>query len=134
MEGRPKLKLNYRWNDEAWTAYEGDTDRTAELVIERANRLLVPLLKLQCDSWLGPDDASAQSALAKPAMRFTLGIKLRDASGEDAGTQRRELILAPASESPQNRLFYGRISGEPLPFMINADTVARLAVDLFGDD
>jgi len=134
MEGRPKLKLNYRWNDEAWTAYEGDTDRTAELVIERANRLLVPLLKLQCDSWLGPDDASAQSALAKPAMRFTLGIKLRDASGEDAGTQRRELILAPASESPQNRIFYGRVSGEPLPFMISADTVARLAVDLFGDD
>ena len=75
-----------------------------------------------------------RAALAKPVMRFTIGIKLRDAAGEEAGFQRRELVLAPASDSPQNRIFYGRISGEALPFLVNADTVARLAVDLFGDD
>ena len=134
MEGRPKLKLEYRWNEESWTAHEGDTDRSAELITERANRLLDPLLKLRCDTWLAPDDANARNALAKPAMRFTLGIKLRDANNEEAGIQRRELILAPASDSPQNRLFFGRVSGEALPFTVNADTVARLAVDLFGDD
>jgi hypothetical protein len=134
MEGRPHLKLTYNWNDESWTAFEGDTDRTAELVIERANRLLDPLLKFRCDTWLAPDDANARTALANPVMRFTLAIKTRDATGEEAGFQRRELVLAPASDSPQNRLFYGRVSGEVLPFMVSADTVARLAVDLFGDD
>jgi hypothetical protein len=134
MEGRPHLKLEYNWNDESWIAHEGDADRTAELIIERANRLLDPLLKFRCDTWLAPDDANARDALAKPVMRFTIGIKLRDAAGEEAGFQRRELVLAPASDSPQNRIFYGRISGEALPFLVNADTVARLAVDLFGDD
>jgi hypothetical protein len=134
MEGRPKLKLEYNWGDESWKAHEGDTDRSAELITERANRLLDPLLKLQCDTWLAPDDVNASRALAKPAVRFTLGIHLRDAQGEKIGVQRRELLLAPASDSPQNRLFFGRISGEPLPFMLNADSVARLAVDLFGDD
>jgi hypothetical protein len=134
MEGRPKLKLEYRWNDEAWTAHEGDTDRTAELITERANRLLDPLLKLRGDTWLAPDDANARNALAKPTMRFTLGIKLRDANNEEAGIKLREVVIAPASDSPQNRLFFGRVSGEASPFMVSADTVTRLAVDLFGDN
>ncbi|RYD46682.1 MAG: DUF4340 domain-containing protein, partial [Verrucomicrobiaceae bacterium] len=134
MEGHPKLKLEYEWTTEAWTAHEGDVNRSSELIIERANRLLDPLLKLRCDTWLAADDANAVRALSKPAMRFTLGIKLRDANNEDAGIQRRDLIIAPASDSPQNSLFFGRVSGEPLPFMLNAETVSRLAVDLFGDD
>jgi hypothetical protein len=134
MEGRPKLKLEYRWNDESWTAHEGDTDRTAELITERANRLLDPLLKLRCDTWLAPDDANARAALAKPTMRFTLGIKLRDANNDEAGFKARELLLAPASDSPQNRLFFGSVSGVALPFMVSSDTVTRLAVDLFGDN
>lgn len=134
MEGHAPLQLGYDWGTETWTAQEGGTDRSAELIIERANRLLDPLLKFQCDTWLSPDDANARTALAKPAVRFTLGVRQRDADGNPAGIQRRELLLAPASDSPQNRLFYGRITGEPLPFFVNADTVSRLVVDLFGDD
>jgi len=134
MEGRPKLKLEYNWGEESWTAHEGEADRSAELITERANRLLDPLLKLRCDTWLAPDDANARNALAKPAMRFILGIHQLDGEGKKIGIQRRELILAPASDNPENRLFFGRVSGEPLPFMVNADIVARLAVDLFGDD
>jgi hypothetical protein len=134
MEGRPPLQLGYEWTTETWTASEGGTDRGAELVTERANRLLDPLLKLRCDTWLAPDDANARAALAKPVMRFTLGIRERDGDGNPVGIQRRELLIAPASDSPNNRLFFGRVDREPLAFMINAETVKRLAVDLFGDD
>ncbi|MEK7951273.1 DUF4340 domain-containing protein [Luteolibacter soli] len=134
IEGHPKLKLEYNWGDETWAAHEGETDRSAELITERANRLLEPLLKLRGDTWLAPDDAGALSALARPSMRFTLGIHQLDGDGKKIGIQRRELIIAPASDAPGNRLFFGRVSGEALPFMINAETATRLAVDLFGDD
>ncbi|MCW1884730.1 DUF4340 domain-containing protein [Luteolibacter flavescens] len=134
VEGYPKLMLEYNWGDESWKAQENGTDRSAELITERANRLLDPLLKLRCDTWLSPDDANARNALAKPAIRFTLGVHQRDALGEKIGIQRRELLLAPASDSPTNRLFYGRVGNEALPFMMSADSVSRLVVDLFGDD
>ena len=41
-------------------------------------------------------------------------------------------IVPPAPDGARTRLC--RIDREPLPFMISADIVSRLAVDLFGDD
>lgn len=134
MEGHPPLQLEYEAIAETWAAREGGSDRSAELVTERANRLLQALARLECDTWLGPDDANARAALTKPVLRFQIALAERDADGERIGIRRCELLLAPASDSPVNSIFYGRIDGEPQPFIIGADTVSRLAVDLFGDD
>jgi hypothetical protein len=134
MEGSPPLQLTYESIAETWVAVENGTDRSAELATERADRLLQALARLQCDTWLGPDDANASAALAAPVLRFEIGLVERDANAERKGVRRRELLLAPASDSPLNRVFYGRIDGEPQPFLMSADAVSRLTVDLFGDD
>jgi hypothetical protein len=134
VEGQPPLSLEYRWAEQLWKARINGIDRSAELVTERANQLLKLLATLQTESWLSPDDLNANRALARPVMNFTLAVKTVDENGDFSGTTRLTLALAPASDSPDNRIFYCRIGSDPHPFVLGIDTVRRLAVDLFGDD
>ena len=100
---------------------------------DRANQLLKLLVDLQCETWLAPDDPASTVALARPALRFSLAVKTVDDNGDFSGVVRRVLLLAPASDSPDNRIFYGRIDNDPHAFILRPETVLRLAVDLFGD-
>ena len=134
VEGQPPLSLEYRWAEQLWKAKINGIDRSAELVTERANQLLKLLANLQTENWRSPDDLSANRALARPVMTFALAVKTVDENGEFSGTTRLTLTLAPASDSPDNRIFYGRTGSDPHPFVLGVDTVRRLAVDLFGDD
>ncbi len=134
IEGQPTLALTHDFLSESWSASENGQDRSSELSTARANRLLAVLLDLNVQEWLAADDSQAAAALANPALRFSLGIDVVDDEGEDAGRQWRHLAIAPASDSPANRLFYARIDGEPHPFLLGHGTVYQLAVDLFGDD
>lgn len=134
MEKRPVLTLEYQFTTESWRALEEGRDRSAELATDRANRLLPALLNLQAGEWLDVNDPQAAAALGHPVLSFTLLIKKIDDEGNFAGFGKRELTIAPASDSPGNRQFYGRIDGEPHPFRLDHGTVYQLAVDLFGDD
>jgi hypothetical protein len=134
MEGRPPLVLEYQFLTEAWKARENGIDRSAELVTDRANRLLKLLVEIQGETWLAPDDAAARAALAKPALRFSLAVKTYDDQGNFAGIVSRVLLLAPASDRPDNAVFYGRVDNDPHAFVLGTEIVRRLAVDLFGDD
>jgi len=134
VEGQPPLFLEYRFLEQSWKAKVNGIDRSAELATERANQLLKLLIELQSDGWLSPDNVEANRALARPVMRFSLAVKTVDAKGEFSGVTPRTLLLAPASDAPDNRIFYGRVDSDPHPFSLGVDTVRRLAVDLFGDD
>ncbi|TAE73302.1 MAG: DUF4340 domain-containing protein [Verrucomicrobia bacterium] len=134
MEGRPPLELEYNLLADSWKARENGSDRSSELVTERANRLVKLLVDLQGESWLAPDDDAARKALAQPALSFSLAVMGYDAKGERAGIVRRTLNLAPATDRPDNTVFYGRIDRDPAAFILSSETVRLLAVDLFGDD
>lgn len=134
MEGRPPLELEYSLVADSWQAREGGVDHSTELVTDRANRLVKLLVELQGETWLAPDDESAAKALSNPALTFSLAIVTYDAQGEKSGIARRVLQLAPASDRPDNAIFYGRLDREPHAFILGKETVRLLAVDLFGDE
>ena len=134
IEGAAPLSLEYDFLTEEWKAREGGVDRSIELVTNRADRLLKLLLNIQCESWLAPDDSSALKALANPVLRFKLAVKIYDGQGGFLGIVDRELVLAPESDSVQNRAFYGRIDSDPHAFLLGTETVRLLAADLFGDN
>lgn len=134
MEGRPPLEIGYSLVADSWSARENGIDRSSELATDRANRLVTLLVDLEGETWLAPDDAAAREALAKPALTFSLSVKNIDADGEESGFSRRILQLAPASDRPDNLVFYGRVDQDPHAFVLGTETVRRLAVDLFGDD
>lgn len=134
VEGQPPLFLEYNDPSQDWKAKLNGIDRSAELVTARANQLLKLLLNIQSESWLSPDNVAANKALARPVMSFAMAVKTVDSKGDFTGVVRRTLSLAPATDSPDNRIFYGRVDSDPHSFVLGADTVRRLAVDLFGDD
>ncbi len=134
MEGQPPLLLEYDFFQQSWKARVNGVDRSAELADARANQLLKLLVELHARSWLAPDHPEANRALARPALRISLAVSTRGAGGESSGITRRELVVAPATDSPENRIFYCRVNGDPHPFLLGEETVRRLAVDLFGDD
>lgn len=134
MEGRPPLEIGYSLVADSWSARENGIDRTSELATDRANRLVTLLVELQGETWLAPDDEAARKALAKPALEFKLVVRAYNDKGEEAGKARHLLQLAPASDRPDNLIFYGRVDQDPHAFILGTETVRRLAVDLFGDD
>ena len=134
MEGHPPLEIEYNLVADSWHARENGIDRSSELATDRANRLVALLVDLEGETWLAPDDAAARAALAKPALSFTLVVRTYDDLGERSGFARRALQLAPASNRPDNLIFYGRVDQDPHAFVLGTETVRRLAVDLFGDD
>jgi hypothetical protein len=134
MEGRPPLEIGYKLVADSWHARENGIDRSSELATDRANRLVTLLVDLQGETWLAPDDEAARNALARPVLTFSLAVMTYDDKGEESGISRRLLQLAPASDRPDNSLFYGRVDQDPHAFVLGSETVRLLAVDLFGDD
>ena len=134
MEGRPPLVIEYSLVADSWTALENGIDRSSELATDRANRLVTLLVDLEGETWLAPDDEAALKALARPVLDFKLVVRAYNDKGEEAGKTRHQLQLAPASDRPDNLVFYGRVDQDPHAFVIGTETVRRLAVDLFGDD
>jgi hypothetical protein len=134
MEGRPPLVVEYSLVADSWKALENGIDRSGELATDRAKRLVELLVALEGETWLGPQDEPSRKALARPVLTFKLVVRTYDDDGEPSGILPRTLSLAPASDRPDNKVFYGRIDHDPHAFVLGSETVLRLAVDLFGDD
>jgi hypothetical protein len=126
------LVLKYTFNPEAWTAERDGKDLTNTLNTQRANYMLSNLEGLKIKRWLATDDEGALTALATPSLTFTVFEKTVDTDDNDTGVSIRTLTLAP---SPGNHpgFYYGQLNSETHPFLLDAQTYQKIAVDLFEE-
>ncbi len=125
QEGLPPLELAYDDRDESWKATRSGNDVTADLDPVRANFILTTLENLAVARWLAPNDEAAAKALAKPALTFTATENTIDDFGEISGSKTRTLTLAP---DPATNLIYGKLSSDPSPFTLDAETFLKLSI------
>ncbi|WP_367873739.1 DUF4340 domain-containing protein [Luteolibacter sp. Populi] len=134
MTGKPDLLLEYDVVKQLWRAREGSTDRSPELVLARADKLLQGVIGLQVEEWLAPDHADAAVALASPTLRFEVTAKQFNEQMVEIGVAQHLLTLAPGPAGPGTKFYYGRVDKDPNPFRIVAQSAERLEVDVFADD
>ena len=133
-DARPPVTLEYDFFDEKWKAQRDGHDASAELDHRHANYLLGILSNLSVNRWLPADYAAADKALLAPVLSFTVESKLTDAEGNDAGIGKKELVIAPAAEGENNRFYYGRITSDENPFVLDQETLDKLRVELFSEE
>ncbi|MGJ8723122.1 MAG: DUF4340 domain-containing protein [Roseibacillus sp.] len=124
----PPLTLDYSDLAQTWSARQGNADVTALLNENRANRYLENLEALSADRWLGPDNPPAQQALQSPIFKLTALFQRPD--NESAPIETQTLRLAGASRQGSNPFYYGQIEGDPHYFILELETVAKLAEKL----
>jgi hypothetical protein len=126
------LILKYTFNPESWIAERDGKDLTPTLNSQHANFMLSNLEGLKVKRWLATDDDGALTALASPSLTFTVFEKTVDADDNNTGVSIRTLTLAPA---PGNHpgFYYGQLDSETHPFLLDAQTYQKIAVDLFEE-
>lgn len=124
------LLLNYNFLTELWSAKQDGQDLTILLNKQRANILLDHLENLRVTRWLGPTHPEAATRLEHPLLTFEIAYRVEDDFGDVIGIHRRLLNLAPISFAPNNRLYYGRLSGDNDYFLINKEAFDHLNVPL----
>ena len=140
----PPLTLFYNFNAESWTGQiDGkDTferkkivsgkevaeqvDVTSMIDPAKANRLLDSLVNLNVTRWLLPTDAAAAAALESPLLSINVSQKTVNDLGDPIGLEGRTLTLAPATGDPNT--FYGRLTDEPNPFVLDRETFLKIAL------
>jgi hypothetical protein len=130
QNGSPPLELKYDDYDESWKATRAGKDVTADLDPARANFILTALENLAVAKWLSPSDEAAAKALAKPALTFTATENTVDDFGEINGSRTRTLSLVP---DPATNLIYGKLSTDPSPFTLDAETFLKLSIPPLDD-
>ena len=125
QDGSPPLELSYIDISESWKATCSGKDVTADLDPARASFILTALENLAVARWLAPTDEAAVKALAKPALTFTAIENTIDDFGEISGSKARTLTLAP---DPATNLIYGKLSSDPSPFTLDAETFLKLSI------
>lgn len=123
--GLPPLELSYNYLAESWKAVCSGKDVTADLVPLRADSVLTTLENLAVARWLEPNDVAAAKALSKPALTFTATENTVDDFGDIIGDKTRTLTLTP---DPATNLIYGKLSSDPSPFTLDAETFIKLSI------
>ncbi len=124
------LLLRYKFIDESWQAERSGVDLSAKIDAARANFLLSTLEGLKVARWLEPNDAAAAAALSQPSLSFVVAEKTFDEEGEFTGLSNRKLVFAPASAGANPATYYGRLSSEAHPFLLNRDAYHKIAAEL----
>lgn len=124
------LMLRYEFNKEEWTASRDSTDLTPALDPARANYMLGVLEGLKVSRWLSTEDKSAAAALANPTLVLKIIEKSTNDIGDFTGLITREVILAPGATGSNPGFYYGRLSSEAHPFLLDRDTYSKLATDV----
>ena len=127
----PALILKYKFIDESWQAERDTQDLSGSLEPTRANYLLSVLEGLKVARWLAPDDETAANSLSHPVLTLGVVEKTLNEEGDFTGVATRKLSFAPAAPGPRPAFYYGRLSGEDHPFLIDPATYQNLAADLF---
>lgn len=125
--GGSPLELKYQFNTEAWEASRDAEDLTPKLDPARANFMLSVLEGLKVSRWLATDDEKAVAALQKPSLSITVTELTVDEEGETTGVIDRAVSFAPADKPG---FYFGRLDKEPHPFLLDAETYGKLAVEL----
>jgi hypothetical protein len=128
--GEPTLDLTYNFISETWTAALEGRDVTATLNTQRAAILLNNLEQIHVSRWLGPDSREARLRLANPTLTIEGLYRTTDDDGNPGPARPILLDLAPASDSPRNQLYYGRLSGDLDFFVITRTDYEKLDVRL----
>ena len=110
----PPLTLDYSDLAQTWSARRGNTDVTALLNENRANRYLENLESLSADRWLGPDSPPAQQALQNPILKLTALFQRPDDA--DFPIETKTLRLAGASRQGSSPFYYGQVEGDSSVF------------------
>ena len=128
----PPLTLDYSDLAQTWSARRGNTDVTALLNENRANRYLENLESLSADRWLGPDSPPAQQALQNPIFKLTALFQRPD--DENSPIETKSLSLAGAGRQGSSPFYYGQVDGDPQYFILELETVAKLAEKLLEEE
>ena len=124
--GDPALTLKYKFLSEEWSARQYDEDVTSKLNKNRANQLLKFMEEMRVEQWLRPTSLAAARALRSPSFRLTAVFRELDEGGELKGFRESSFELAAASSSPRNRIFYGKVAGNPNYFVIGSERYTTL--------
>ncbi len=127
VPGEPPLELTYSFNPENWTARIDGEDVSARIDPLHANFLLESMEAPEVLRWLDQDDPAAVAALENPSLVLETVENITDDFGDATGVAYRTLEFAPAPERPGN--YYGRLAGEPHPFLIDGQTYTKFATD-----
>ena len=128
----PPLTLDYSDLAQSWSARQGNTDVTALLNENRANRYLEVLESLSADRWLGPDSPPARQALQDPVFKLTALFQRPD--DENSPLETKTLRLAGAGRRGSSPFYYGQVEGDPQYFILELETVAKLAEKLLEEE
>ncbi len=122
----PPLTLLYDFTSDTWTADLENKNVTSRLDPTRAGYLLGILEGLKVTRWLSPLDKAAEQALLTPSLQFLVIENQTDNMGDAIGKITRSVILAPATSGPNPIFYYGRLSSDEQPFMLDRDTYTKL--------
>ena len=125
------LILKYKFIDESWQAERDGQDLSGTLDPARANFMLSVLEGLKVSRWLATTDEAAAAALTNPSLAISVIEKTYTDEGDFTGLATRKLAFAPATPGNTHGFYYGRLSTEPHPFLIERDTYQKLAAGLF---
>jgi hypothetical protein len=127
---QPTLTLTYDDNYETWHGKVANKDVSDELEPATAKILLGALEALEVTRWLSPSDADANSALAQPTLTLTVEERTVNDLGETSGVEKRELKFAPMPGAATPQFYYGRLTGDTHPFLLDRATFDKLAVEV----
>ena len=126
----PPLLLKYDFNQETWEARRDGKDLTAEINPAHANYVLGILEGLKVNRWLSPTDEAAMTALANPALTFSVVEDITNDVGDRIGNKKQTVRFAPNVPGPNPGFYYGRMDSDEQPFLLDRDTFSKLATDL----
>ena len=66
-------------------------------------------------------------ALANPSLSITVVEKTYDEDGEFTGIAKRTITFAPVTHGNQPAFYFGRLTTENHPFLVNRETYQKLA-------
>lgn len=124
------LDLRYSFNNEAWVAFRGGKDVTANLDQLKANFLIGVIESLEVTSWLSENDEEAAAALEAPLLTYEIIQKVVDEFGGVTG-QAAEVISIGVNKA--NGKIYGKKSSENLYFTLPDETLLKLSIPLLDE-
>ena len=130
---QPLLALRYDFIDETWQGSLAGNNVSDEINPSSAKMLLGALESLEITRWLAPTDAEAEAALAKPVLTLLVEEKKVNELGETVGSEKRELKFGPLPGVPSPQFYYGRLSSDTHPFLLDRATFDKLAVDVLAE-
>jgi len=124
------LELTYNHFAAKVTGLQGEKNVTKELNNDSCLFFMRRLADLKMSGRLGPASVAASNALKEPSLLIDLQFEPLDAIDNIEPVKKR-ILIAPATRSPRNQIYYARVSGEADFFRLDKETYQDLAHSLF---